>query len=320
MSLLKELTIVKRDLVQCAAESYTRFNESERDNASLLLRVSALEKLSLERGHDPRLPPRLGDEVQTSDKPSGHPENPIQIYDDEGESNLDDERADKTKPPHKTSPSLKKEGRIPKQEPVRTDINASILEHDPAFGVINNTATVEELKTVQTAIDESANSPQKLEIRMNQLDLGTTNNHHDLTRHVDYLHGQIQGRKVDHRAHVQSMDHSKEDYSQAIESIMDHLGSNDVCTNISIASSNNREDMGSKDLTDKFEANDRDVQISAVKEEGVMEDEGVTVQRQGGSADTGVMSEAMSSGSCKRSAVSAPGTPPSGKRHSNLTI
>ncbi|THZ16561.1 hypothetical protein D6C89_09204 [Aureobasidium pullulans] len=101
---------------------------------------------------------------------------------------------------------------------------------------------------------------------------------------------------------------------------MDHLGSNDVCTNISIASSNNREDMGSKDLTDKFEANDRDVQISAVKEEGVMEDEGVTVQRQGGSADTGVMLEAMSSGSCKRSAVSAPGTPPSGKRHSNLTI
>ncbi|THZ16560.1 hypothetical protein D6C89_09205, partial [Aureobasidium pullulans] len=124
------------------------FNESERDNASLLLRVLALEKLSLERGYDPRLPPRLGDEVQTLDKPSGHLENPIQIYDDEGELNLDDERADKTKPPHKTSLSLKKEGRILKQEPVRTDINASILKHDLAFGVINNTATVEELKTV----------------------------------------------------------------------------------------------------------------------------------------------------------------------------
>ncbi|THZ14784.1 hypothetical protein D6C90_10153 [Aureobasidium pullulans] len=320
MSLLKELTIVKRDLVQCAAESYTRFNESERDNASLLLRVSALEKLSLERGHDPRLPPRLRDEVQTSDKPSGHPENPIQIYDDEGESNLDDERADKTKPPHKTSPSLKKEGRIPKQEPVRTDINASILEHDPAFGVINNTATVEELKIVQTAIDESANSSQKLEIRMNQLDLGTTNNHHDLTRHVDYLHGQIQGRKVDHRAHGQSTDHSKEHYSQAIESIMDRLGSNDVRTNISIASSNNGEDLGSKDLT----AKDGDVRVLAVKEEGCVEGEHVAVYKQGDNAGTGMAmmpsTGTTSSGSHKRSAVSAPGTPPSGKRHSKLTI
>ncbi|OBW63858.1 MAG: Calcium-dependent phosphotriesterase [Aureobasidium pullulans] len=324
LSLLKKITIFKRDLAQCAAELSTRFDESERDNASLLLRVSALEKLSLERGHDPRLPPRLEDEVQTSDKPSGHSENPIQIYDDEGESNLDDERADKTKQPHKTSPPLKKEGRIPKQEPVRTDINAAIIRHDPAFGVIerrlNNTATVEERKTVQTAIDESANSSQKLEIRMNQLDMGTTNNNHALTRHVGYLHGQIQGRKVDHRAHVQSMDHSKEDYSQAIESIMDHLGSNDVRTNISIASSNNGEDLRSKDLT----AKDGDVRVLAVKEEGCMEGDYVAVYKQGDNAGTGMAmmpsTGTTSSGSHKRSAVSAPGTPPSGKRHSKLTI